>query len=232
MFASPFLDLCLEPLIDSYLLLGMEHVISMEEILGPFWELLPPPAPEPEPEPEREQPPVTGIVVGSVIDVAAAGHGDGDMMDQQHATEWTFERLLEEEALTTSTPPPVVVVPNSCCSGALNVDRPPVMGEAVTMASAAVSSVVGDPMEYNAILRRKLEEDLEAFKMWRVYTVARSSSLSLLFSRYIFYIFGGLLILISYFAFHSCINSTKQCFTRPVLYSLWATGFVVVRVSY
>ncbi|PWZ15884.1 hypothetical protein Zm00014a_008663 [Zea mays] len=148
----------------------MEHVISMEEILGPFWELLPPPAPEPEPEPEpeREQPPVTGIVVGSVIDVAAAGHGDGDMMDQQHATEWTFERLLEEEALTTSTPPPVVVVPNSCCSGALNVDRPPVMEEAVTMAPAAVSSaVVGDPMEYNAILRRKLEEDLEAFKMWR-----------------------------------------------------------------
>nr|AEC03331.1 opaque-2 protein [Zea mays] len=142
----------------------MEHVISMEEILGPFWELLPPPAPEP----EREQPPVTGIVVGSVIDVAAAGHGDGDMMDQQHATEWTFERLLEEEALTTSTPPPVVVVPNSCCSGALNVDRPPVMEEAVTMAPAAVSSaVVGDPMEYNAILRRKLEEDLEAFKMWR-----------------------------------------------------------------
>lgn len=138
----------------------------MEEILGPFWELLPPPAPEP----EREQPPVTGIVVGSVIDVAAAGHGDGDMMDQQHATEWTFERLLEEEALTTSTPPPVVVVPNSCCSGALNVDRPPVMEEAVTMAPAAVSSaVVGDPMEYNAILRRKLEEDLEAFKMWRVY---------------------------------------------------------------
>jgi hypothetical protein len=149
----------------------MEHVISMEEILGPFWELLPAPAPEPEPE----QPPVTGIVVGSVIDVAAAGHGDGegggDMMDQQHATEWTFERLLEEEALTTSTPPPVVVVPNSCCSAALNVDRPPVMEEAATtMAHAAVSSaVVGDPMEYNAILRRKLEEDLEAFKMWRVY---------------------------------------------------------------
>nr|AHH92925.1 opaque-2-1 protein [Zea mays] len=143
----------------------MEHVISMEEILGPFWELLPPPAPEP----EREQPPVTGIVVGSVIDVAAAGHGDGDMMDQQHATEWTFERLLEEEALTTSTPPPAVVVPNSCCSGALNADRPPVvMEEAVTMAPAAVcSAVVGDPMEYNAILRRKLEEDLEAFKMWR-----------------------------------------------------------------
>nr|AHH92926.1 opaque-2-2 protein [Zea mays] len=143
----------------------MEHVISMEEILGPFWELLPPPAPEP----EREQPPVTGIVVGSVIDVAAAGHGDGDMMDQQHATEWTFERLLEEEALTTSTPPPAAVVPNSCCSGALNADRPPVvMEEAVTMAPAAVcSAVVGDPMEYNAILRRKLEEDLEAFKMWR-----------------------------------------------------------------
>lgn len=192
----------------------MEHVISMEEILGPFWELLPPPAPEPEPE----QPPVTGIVVGSVIDVAAAGHGDeeggGDMMDQQHATEWTFERLLEEEALTTSTPPPVVV-PNSCCSGALNADRPPVvMEEAVTMAPAAVSSaVVGDPMEYNAILRRKLEEDLEAFKMWRVYTAARSSSLSLLFSRYIF---GSLLVLISYFAFHSYINSTKQYFTRPV----------------
>jgi hypothetical protein len=217
-------------LIDSYLLLGMEHVISMEEILGPFWELLPPPAPEP--EPEREQPPVTGIVVGSVIDVAAAGHGHGggDMMDQQHATEWTFERLLEEEALTTSTPPPVVVVPNSCCSGALNVDRPPVMEEAVMMAPAAVSSaVVGDPMEYNAILRRKLEEDLEAFKMWRVYTL-----LALL--PYLYYslaissaVYSSF---ISYFTLHCCINSTKQCFTRPVLYSLWATGFVVVRVSY
>lgn len=139
----------------------MEHVISIEEILGPFWDLPPPPPPPP------EQPLVTDI--GSVID-GVVTHGDGkggDMMDQ-NTTEWTFERLLEEELLTNTT-----LVVNSSCS-TLNVD-PVVEVNHGRMAPAVVSDAVGDPMEYNAILKRKLEEDLVAFKMWRVLLLFRLS---------------------------------------------------------
>jgi hypothetical protein len=143
----------LPEIIDSYLL-DMDHVFSMEEILGPFWDL--PPSPPPE-----QQPLVAGtgsVVIDGVVTQGGDGEG-GDMMNQ-NTTEWTFERLLEEELLTDTRP-----VANSSCR-ALNVD--PVMEvDQGAMAPAAVSDV-GDPMEYNAILKRKLEEDLMAFKMWRV----------------------------------------------------------------
>jgi hypothetical protein len=143
----------LPEIIDSYLL-DMDHVFSMEEILGPFWDL--PPSPPPE-----QQPLVAGtgsVVIDGVVTQGGDGEG-GDMMNQ-NTTEWTFERLLEEELLTDTRP-----VANSSCR-ALNVD--PVMEvDQGAMAPAAVSDV-GDPMEYNAILKRKLEEDLMAFQMWRV----------------------------------------------------------------
>ncbi|KXG34539.2 hypothetical protein SORBI_3002G055000, partial [Sorghum bicolor] len=136
----------------------MEPVFSMEEILGPFWDLPSPPPPE-------QQPLVIGtssVVIDGVV--THGGNGEGsNMMDQiQNTTEWTFERLLEEELLTDTTP-----VANSSCP-ALNVD-PVVEVDQGAMAPEAVSAV-GDPMEYNAILKRKLEEDLMAFKMWRAST--------------------------------------------------------------
>ena len=128
----------------------------MEEILGPFWDL--PPSP-----PEQQPLVVTGtgsVIIDGVVTHSGDGEG-GEMMDQtQNTTEWTFEGLLEEELLTDTTP-----VANSSCP-ALNVD-PVVEVDQGAMAPAAVSDV-GDPMEYNAILKRKLEEDLMAFKMWRV----------------------------------------------------------------
>jgi len=134
----------------------MDHVFSMEEILGPFWDL--PPSP-----PEQQPLVVTGtgsVIIDGVVTHSGDGEG-GEMMDQiQNTTEWTFEGLLEEELLTDTTP-----VANSSCP-ALNVD-PVVEVDQGAMAPAAVSDV-GDPMEYNAILKRKLEEDLMAFKMWRV----------------------------------------------------------------
>ncbi|EER95953.1 hypothetical protein BDA96_02G054900 [Sorghum bicolor] len=164
----------------------MDHVFSMEEILGPFWDLpLPPTPPEQQPlvvtgtdsvivdgvvthvgDGEGEQQPlVTGtdsVVIDGVVTHGGDGEG-GDMLDQiQNTTEWTFERLLEEELLTNTT-----TVANSSCP-ALNVD-PLVEVDHGTMAPAEVSAV-GDPMEYNAILKRKLDEDLMAFKMWRAST--------------------------------------------------------------
>lgn len=121
----------------------------MEEILEPFWDLLPP-----------EQPLVTG---SPVIDGGVVTHGAGEGVDivDQNASEWTFEKLLEEELLTSTTP-----VANSSCS-TLNVD-PVVEVDHGAMAHVAVSAQCGDPIEYNAMLKRKLNEDLAAFKMWRV----------------------------------------------------------------
>nr|pir Opaque-2-related protein - sorghum [Sorghum bicolor] len=136
----------------------MEPVFSMEEILGPFWDLPSPPPPE-------QQPLVIGtssVVIDGVV--THGGNGEGsNMMDQiQNTTEDPFERLLEEELLTDTTP-----VANSSCP-ALNVD-PVVEVDQGAMAPEAVSAV-GDPMEYNAILKRNVEEDLMAFKMWRAST--------------------------------------------------------------
>nr|CAA55092.1 opaque 2 [Coix lacryma-jobi] len=144
----------------------MEHVISMEEILGPFWDL--PPSPPPLPLPEQ-QPLVTdtGSVVIDGVVTQGGGDGEGGDMMGQNTTEWTFERLLEEEILINKT----TLVTNSSCS-TLNID-PVVEVDQGTMASGAVSAV-GDPMEYNAILKRKLEVDLVAFKMWRASSVVNS----------------------------------------------------------
>ncbi|ONM51750.1 Regulatory protein opaque-2 [Zea mays] len=74
----------------------MEHVISMEEILGPFWELLPPPAPEP-----------ASMVVGGTLSatemnrVAAATHCAGAMELIQ-----TAMGSMPPTSASGSTPPP------------------------------------------------------------------------------------------------------------------------------
>ncbi|KAJ1288020.1 hypothetical protein BS78_02G056300 [Paspalum vaginatum] len=135
----------------------MEHVISMEGIPDPFWDLLLP----------EEQPPVmTGD--GSVIDGAAAhGDGEGGNAIDQSSSDWSFEMLLEDELLTDGPPP---VMTNSSVPITLPDADPVVEVDHAPVAPVAVSTV-GDPVEYNAILKRKLEEDLAAVAMWRASSV-------------------------------------------------------------
>ncbi|WVZ62147.1 hypothetical protein U9M48_011927, partial [Paspalum notatum var. saurae] len=132
------------------------HVISMEDIPDPFWDL---------PLPEEQPPAMTG---DSVIHGDAA-HGDGDAgnnaMDQS-SSDWSFEMLLEDDLLTDATP----VITNSSVPITLPDADPVVEVGHAPMAPVAVSTV-GDPMEYNAILKRKLEEDLAAVAMWRASSV-------------------------------------------------------------
>ncbi|CAN6203187.1 unnamed protein product [Urochloa humidicola] len=135
------------------------HVISMEDIPDPFWDLPPP-----------EQPLVIpdGVVDGDVT------HGDGESGNtiDQSPSEWSFEfeRLLEEELLTDATPP----MENS--RGLAFHADPMVEGDLATMAPVAVTAVGDDPMEYNTILKRKLEEDLATVAMWRASSVVHPDS--------------------------------------------------------
>ncbi|RLN35711.1 regulatory protein opaque-2-like [Panicum miliaceum] len=130
----------------------MDHVISMEEILEPFWDL-----------PQPEEPPVTGdgIVDGVVT------HGDGGCGNtvDQSSSEWSFERLLEEELLADAT-----AGGNSSSSDSALHAEPVVEVDHATMAPMAVSGL-GNAMEYNTILKRKLEEDLATVAMWRASSV-------------------------------------------------------------
>ncbi|OEL13158.1 Regulatory protein opaque-2 [Dichanthelium oligosanthes] len=128
----------------------MDHVVSMEEILDPFWDLAPP---------EEALVMSDGVIDGVVT------HGDreaGNAIDQS-PSEWSFERLLEEELLTDATP-----TENS--SGSTLHPDPVVVVDHATMAPMAVSTV-GDHVEYNTILKRKLEEDLATVAMWRASSV-------------------------------------------------------------
>ncbi|CAL5078695.1 unnamed protein product [Urochloa decumbens] len=134
------------------------HVFSMEDIPDQFWDLPPPPEPQP-------------LVIPDGFMDGDANHGDGESGNtiDQSPTEWSFERL-EEELLTDAAPP----MENS--SGlALHAD-PMVEGGLAMMAPVAVSAVGDNPMEYNTILKRKLEEDLATVAMWRASSVVHPDS--------------------------------------------------------
>nr|XP_034582725.1 regulatory protein opaque-2-like [Setaria viridis]TKW30780.1 hypothetical protein SEVIR_2G060600v2 [Setaria viridis] len=133
-----------------------DHAVSMEEIIpDPFWEDLPPP-----PEPHL----VTsdGLIDGVVTD--GGGEGTNAMDQNQSPSEWSFERLLEEELLTDAAPL------ENFSGSAPHADTVVEEVDHATMAPAAVSTV-GDPMEYNTILKRKLDEDLATVAMWRASSV-------------------------------------------------------------
>jgi len=126
----------------------MDHVISMEEILDPFWDL---------------PPPDKSLVTGNDIIDGVVTNGDGGCGNtvDQSSSEWSFERLLEEELLADAS-----AVENSSSGSALHAE-PVVEVDHAAMAPMAVSGL-GNAMEYNTILKRKLEEDLATVAMWRV----------------------------------------------------------------
>ncbi|CAL5066784.1 unnamed protein product [Urochloa decumbens] len=130
------------------------HVFSMEDIPDQFWDLPPPPEQQP-------------LVIPDGFMDGDANHGDGESGNtiDKSPTEWSFERL-EEELLTDAAPP----MENS--SGLALYADPMVEGDLATMAP-----VVGDdPMEYNTVLKRKLEEDLATVAMWRASSVVQPDS--------------------------------------------------------
>nr|CAB3455853.1 unnamed protein product [Digitaria exilis] len=120
--------------------------MPVEEMPDPFWDL-----------PILEQPLVIGD--GSIDGVVTHGDGEGVNTMDQSPTEWSFESLLEEELLADAP------IENSTSSSALPAD-PVVEVDHAAMSPMQVS-VVGNPMEYNTVLKRKLEEDLATVGMWR-----------------------------------------------------------------
>ncbi|CAN6181489.1 unnamed protein product [Urochloa humidicola] len=138
------------------------HVISMEDIPDQFWDF---------PTPPEQQPLVipNGVVDGGVT------HGDGESGNtiDQSPSEWSFSfERLEEELLNDAAPAPLL---ENSSGLALHAD-PFIEGNPATMAPVAVSAVGDDPMDYNTILKRKLEEDLATVAMWRASSVAHPDS--------------------------------------------------------
>ncbi|XP_062212681.1 bZIP transcription factor RISBZ2-like [Phragmites australis] len=126
----------------------MERVFSVEEIPNPYW------------IPSQPQVPATGASAAS----GGGGGGGGAAVDGAGAmnrcpSEWYFQKFLEEAVLDSPTPDP-------------GAGRGVGGGEAVEVkplgvGAAAASSAVVDPVEYNAMLKQKLEKDLAAVAMWR-----------------------------------------------------------------
>jgi len=74
-------------------------------------------------------------------------------------SEWYFQKFLEEAVLDSPGPVPGVGR-GSVVAGAEAPESKP-------LGPAAASSSVVDPVEYNAMLKQKLEKDLAAVAMWR-----------------------------------------------------------------
>ncbi|KAE8805022.1 blz-1 protein [Hordeum vulgare] len=89
---------------------------------------------------------------------APAAGGAGAM--NRCPSEWYFQKFLEEAVLDSPAADPS---PMSGASGA-EVKRP--AASAVAVAGTATGAAV-DPVEYNAMLKQKLEKDLAAVAMWR-----------------------------------------------------------------
>ncbi|NP_001105315.1 opaque2 heterodimerizing protein 2 [Zea mays] len=125
----------------------MERVFSMEEIPNPYWA---PPHPQP----------AAGGAVAAPGGVGGAGDEAGAM--NRCPSEWYFEKFLEEAVL--DSPGPVAGVGRSSGQAGVEAAESKPLGAA---APASVSSSVVDPVEYNAMLKQKLEKDLAAIAMWR-----------------------------------------------------------------
>ncbi|XP_047088381.1 bZIP transcription factor RISBZ2-like [Lolium rigidum] len=121
----------------------MERVFSVEEIPDPYW----------------AQPSPRG---------PAGAHPGGEGAMNRCPSEWYFQKFLEEAVL------------DSPVAGGDNNDNPSPMtgtsgaaigGEPAEVkqqpAVPAPAAAVVDPVEYNAMLKQKLEKDLAAVAMWR-----------------------------------------------------------------
>uniref|UniRef100_A0A0E0KK66 BZIP domain-containing protein n=1 Tax=Oryza punctata TaxID=4537 RepID=A0A0E0KK66_ORYPU len=134
----------------------MERVFSVEEISDPFW--VPPPPPQSAAAAQQQG------GGGGGGGVASGGGGGGGNAMNRCPSEWYFQKFLEETVLDSPVPNPS---PRADAGGirvaggavAVDVKQPQL--------SAAATSAVVDPVEYNAMLKQKLEKDLAAVAMWR-----------------------------------------------------------------
>jgi hypothetical protein len=131
----------------------MERVFSVEEIPNPYWV---PPHPQ-------------SAAAGAVA--APAGEAAGLM--NRCPSEWYFQKFLEEAVL--DSPVPVAGASRGSVGAGVEAAESKTPGAA---APAAASSSVVDPVEYNAMLKQKLEKDLAAVALWRVCSLAFSCNSS------------------------------------------------------
>ncbi|XP_062214326.1 bZIP transcription factor RISBZ2-like [Phragmites australis] len=126
----------------------MERVFSVEEIPSPYW------------APPQPQAPATGAVAAPGGGGGAGGAGGGGAAGAMNRcpSEWYFQKFLEEAVL--DSPRPGVGVGRGLGGVEAAESKPPVG------AQGAASSAVVDPVEYNAMLKQKLEKDLAAVAMW------------------------------------------------------------------
>uniref|UniRef100_A0A0A9DSQ7 Ohp1 n=1 Tax=Arundo donax TaxID=35708 RepID=A0A0A9DSQ7_ARUDO len=123
----------------------MERVFSVEEIPNPYC------------VPPQPQAPASGAVAAPGGGGVAAGDGAGAM--NRCPSEWYFQKFLEEAVL--DSPRPGAGVGRGLGGVEAAESKLPVG------APGAASSSVVDPVEYNAMLKQKLEKDLAAVAMWR-----------------------------------------------------------------
>jgi hypothetical protein len=128
----------------------MERVFSVEEIPNPYW------------APPQSQEPATGAAAVGAGGGGAAVDGAGAM--NRCPSEWYFQKFLEEAVLDSPRPGTGA---GRVFAGVDAAETKPPVG-----APGAASGAAVDPMEYNAMLKQKLEKDLAAVAMWRVRALA------------------------------------------------------------
>ncbi|XP_006650731.2 bZIP transcription factor RISBZ2-like [Oryza brachyantha] len=137
----------------------MDRVFSVEEISDTYW------VPQPSSAAAQQQEGGSAAAASGGAGVAGAGSGGGGNAMNRCPSEWYFQKFLEEAVLDSPVENPSPGPGAGVVSGAGGVV--PVDVKQPQMAAAATGAVV-DPMEYNAILKQKLEKDLAAVSaMWR-----------------------------------------------------------------
>ncbi|KAG8081639.1 hypothetical protein GUJ93_ZPchr0198g38 [Zizania palustris] len=154
----------------------MERVFPVEETTDPLWAPPSPPLPQA----------ADGVGVVSVDGVCSGG-----AMLERCSSGLSLEKFLEEELLDGVPAQPAwntngpVLYPSPMAAEAggsrghdsETVEAIPAPAPAPAPPPLPVSAVLDlDPMEYNAMLKRKLDEDLAAVAMWRASGALRSES--------------------------------------------------------
>ena len=127
----------------------MDRVFSVEEIPDPYWAQPSPRAPG-------------GASAANANGQQPGGGGEGGAMNRC-PSEWYFQKFLEEAVLDS----PAGGNPSPMDGASGSVVGAEVKQHPAVPAPAPVPAVV-DPVEYNAMLKQKLEKDLAAVAMWRV----------------------------------------------------------------
>uniref|UniRef100_A0A0E0AGJ1 BZIP domain-containing protein n=1 Tax=Oryza glumipatula TaxID=40148 RepID=A0A0E0AGJ1_9ORYZ len=145
----------------------MEHVFAVDEIPDPLW--APPP-------------PVQPAAAAGVDDVGAVSGGG---LLERCPSGWNLERFLEEldgVPAPAASPDGAAIYPSPMPAAARGSrgygDREAVgvMPMPAAALPAAPASAAMDPVEYNAMLKRKLDEDLATVAMWRASGAIHSES--------------------------------------------------------